>query len=209
MQFSTYFQAGFAALVAAASLLWTPQANAQTPPAGQLKCHVDSGMGFIVGSSRKVDCIYTPAGPGEHSRPHQQDRHRSRLGEGRPAVGRALAGLTKGPGAVAGNYVGATAEVAAGVGAGAQCTGRRQQGRAEPHQRHRRYRYQSRRWDRRSRSRLCRATLTAILESCRALSARRFHGPRGSCRRRWFPWRGRVRSASARPWRGWRRPSVR
>ena len=22
-------------------------------------------MGFIVGSSRKVDCIYTPAGPGE------------------------------------------------------------------------------------------------------------------------------------------------
>ena len=38
-------------------------AQATTPPAGQLKCHVAGGLSFIVGSSRKVDCVYTPAGP--------------------------------------------------------------------------------------------------------------------------------------------------
>ena len=35
-------------------------AAAQTPPAGQLKCHVDPGLSFIVGSSRQVDCGYMP-----------------------------------------------------------------------------------------------------------------------------------------------------
>ena len=29
---------------------------------GQLKCHVEGGMSFIVGSSRQVDCVFTPAG---------------------------------------------------------------------------------------------------------------------------------------------------
>jgi hypothetical protein len=39
-------------------------AAAQVPPAGQLKCHVDAGLSFIVGSSRQVDCAYMPAGGG-------------------------------------------------------------------------------------------------------------------------------------------------
>ena len=29
-------------------------------PAGQLKCHVDPGLSFIVGSSRQMDCRYMP-----------------------------------------------------------------------------------------------------------------------------------------------------
>jgi hypothetical protein len=92
------------------------------PPGGQLKCHVDSGMGFIVGSSREVDCVFTPtAGYPEH---YTGRINKIGLDVGWVKGGTLLwavlsPGLTKGPGALAGNYVGATAEVTAGVGAGA------------------------------------------------------------------------------------------
>ena len=43
-------------------------AGAQTI-SGQLKCHVEGGMSFIVGSSRQVDCVFTPAG-GEAQKPY-------------------------------------------------------------------------------------------------------------------------------------------
>jgi hypothetical protein len=94
----------------------------QAPPGGQLKCHVDSGMGFIVGSSREVDCVFTPtAGYPEH---YTGRINKIGLDVGWVKGGTLLwavlsPGLTKGPGALAGNYVGATAEVTAGVGAGA------------------------------------------------------------------------------------------
>lgn len=97
-------------------------AQPAAPPGGQLKCHVDSGMGFIVGSSREVDCVFTPtAGYPEH---YTGRINKIGLDVGWVKGGTLLwavlsPGLTKGPGALAGNYVGATAEVTAGVGAGA------------------------------------------------------------------------------------------
>jgi hypothetical protein len=113
----------FAALgVLAAAGIWH-EAAAQTPPAGQLKCHVEGGMSFIIGSSRKVDCVYTPAGGGV---PEAYTGSINKIGidlgwqKGGVLLWGVLSpGLTKGPGALAGNYVGASAEVAAGVGAGA------------------------------------------------------------------------------------------
>ena len=97
-------------------------AQPAAPPGGQLKCHVASGMGFIVGSSRAVDCVFTPTdGMPEH---YTGRINKIGLDLGWEKGGMLLwavlsPGLTKGPGALAGNYVGATAEVAAGVGAGA------------------------------------------------------------------------------------------
>lgn len=97
-------------------------AQPAAPPGGQLKCHVDSGMGFIVGSSRAVDCVFTPtAGYPEH---YTGRINKIGLDLGWEKGGMLLWAvlsprLTKGPGALAGNYIGATAEVAAGVGAGA------------------------------------------------------------------------------------------
>jgi hypothetical protein len=35
---------------------------AQGPPAGELKSHVEGGVSYILGSSRGLDCVYTPAG---------------------------------------------------------------------------------------------------------------------------------------------------
>ena len=108
-----------------AALPFSFHANAQatTPPAGQLKCQVAGGLSFIVGSSRKVNCIYTPAGPVP---PEAYTGRINKIGidlgweKGGVLLWTVLSpGLTNGPGALAGNYAGATAEVAVGVGAGA------------------------------------------------------------------------------------------
>jgi hypothetical protein len=94
----------------------------QAPPGGQLVCHVQGGFGFIVGSSRSVDCKFTPTDGYPELYAGRINKIGLDLGWKRGGV---LAwavlspGLTRGPGALAGNYVGATAEVVAGVGAGA------------------------------------------------------------------------------------------
>ena len=114
-------QFGFAVMFGAAIVLSGHGASAQTPPSGQLKCHVAGGMSFIVGSSRQVDCIYTGGGDREL---YRGSINKIGIDIGWEKGGTLLwgvlsPGLTKGPGALAGNYIGATAEVAAGVGAGA------------------------------------------------------------------------------------------
>jgi Protein of unknown function (DUF992) len=118
-----------ASLVALSALAAIPvtgiddAAMAQTPPAGQLKCHVDAGMSFIVGSSRQVDCAYMPAGGGV---PEHYLGRINKVGvdlgweKGGMLVWDVLSpALASGPGALAGNYIGASADVVAGVGAGA------------------------------------------------------------------------------------------
>ena len=107
------------ALGAAASVIGTAEA---APPSGQLKCHVEGGMSFIVGSSRRVDCVYTPTDSPPESYTGSINKIGIDLGwqKGGVLLWAVLSpGLTKGPGSLAGNYIGATAEVAAGVGAGA------------------------------------------------------------------------------------------
>jgi hypothetical protein len=124
MSFKTATQAGFVTVLGGLATIFMWQAAvAQTPPSGQLKCHVEGGMSFIVGSSRQVDCIYTPSGGGERE-PYQGSINKIGIDIGWEKGGTLLwavlsPALTKGPGALSGNYIGATAEVAAGVGAGA------------------------------------------------------------------------------------------
>jgi Protein of unknown function (DUF992) len=123
MYFKPMRQLGFAVLLGGLAMagFWH-LAGAQTI-SGQLKCHVAGGMSFIVGSSRQVDCIFTPAGglPPEHytGRINKIGIDLGWKKGGTLLWGVLSPGLTRGPGSLAGNYVGATAEVAAGVGAGA------------------------------------------------------------------------------------------
>jgi Protein of unknown function (DUF992) len=98
-------------------------AAAQTPPAGQLKRHVDPGLSFIIGSSRQVDCAYMPAGGGV---PEHYVGRINKVGvdlgweKGGMLIWDVLSpALASGPGALSGNYIGASADVVAGVGAGA------------------------------------------------------------------------------------------
>ncbi|MGA8691014.1 MAG: DUF992 domain-containing protein [Methyloceanibacter sp.] len=93
-----------------------------SPPGGQLKCDVEGGMSFFVGSSRRLDCVFTPT----DSPPEFYKGSINKIGidvgfQSRGVIVWAVLspGLTRGPGSLSGNYVGASAEVVAGVGASA------------------------------------------------------------------------------------------
>jgi len=50
-----------AVAILAAGLSGAPSlAQPISPPGGQLKCDVEGGLSYIVGSSRRLDCVYAP-----------------------------------------------------------------------------------------------------------------------------------------------------
>ncbi len=90
--------------------------------AGYLNCHVASGFGYIFGSSRKLDCAYS-------LQPGYTEYYTGNITKLGADIGYLQSGIilwsvlapttNLGEGALEGNYVGATASAAAGVGAGA------------------------------------------------------------------------------------------
>jgi hypothetical protein len=97
-------------------------ANNLTVKTGYLSCHEASGWGFIIGSSHKVHCVYT-------SNAHRTEYYNGSISKFGADIGYlqsavilwAVAAPTtdlKG-GALAGDYAGAQASLALGVGAGA------------------------------------------------------------------------------------------
>ena len=110
-------------LVAVGASTLAQAGGTAAPPGGQLKCRVEGGVSFVVGSNRKVDCVFTPTD--SPTREHYVGRIK-KFGidvswqRGSTLVWAVLSpGLTRGPGALAGKYIGATAGAAAGVGASA------------------------------------------------------------------------------------------
>ena len=97
-------------------------AQAQAVKAGVLTCNVASGFGFIFGSSRAVNCTFAPGGgPPQHYagaiNKFGVDIGYTQGGVLVWAVFAPTANLA--PGALSGNYVGATGSATVGVGAGA------------------------------------------------------------------------------------------
>ena len=112
--------AGLAALLATGA--GTASAQPMSPPGGQLKCDVEGGVSFFVGSSRRLDCVFMPT----DSPPEFYKGSINRVGVdiGFQSAGVIVwavlsPGLTRGPGSLSGNYVGASAAIAAGLGVGA------------------------------------------------------------------------------------------
>ncbi len=98
-------------------------ASAEGVKVGLLECKVSSGFGFIVGSSRDVNCVYSPAKGGAKQ---HYDGSIKKFGVDIGYVSEAtIMWAVTAPnwdvkeGALAGDYVGGTASVAAGYGAGA------------------------------------------------------------------------------------------
>ncbi len=89
---------------------------------GILTCHVHSGWGYIVGSSKNVDCSYHPDG-------RQEDRYDGSISKFGVDIGYTSGGTivwnVVAPssdirsGALAGDYAGATASATVGAGIGA------------------------------------------------------------------------------------------
>jgi hypothetical protein len=100
----------------------TQPATAQRIKAGILNCDVSAGLGFIIGSQKEVSCLFVPdqAGPQEA---YVGTITKFGLDIGATARGEMIWGVftetNRGPGFLAGDYVGASGEasIAAGLGA--------------------------------------------------------------------------------------------
>jgi Protein of unknown function (DUF992) len=97
-------------------------AHAAGVDAGVLTCNVDSGWGFIFGSSRNLRCVYSPRpGVAEHYA-GTIDKFGVDIGYLQNAVivwAVAAPTLDGTPGALTGAYAGATGSASVGVGVGA------------------------------------------------------------------------------------------
>ncbi|MDB5600697.1 MAG: hypothetical protein JWN71_2741 [Xanthobacteraceae bacterium] len=117
---------GFAALALAATLVAPISASAQqqaTGKVGALNCDVSGGIGMVIGSQKTVTCRFDPAAPGWPSEIYVGSISKFGLDIGATTGGQMVwsvfAGGSARPGALAGNYGGATAEatIAGGLGA--------------------------------------------------------------------------------------------
>lgn len=113
-----------AAVVALGAVTWGTPAPAQQSgvKAGVLTCNVSSGWGFVFGSSRSLRCTYSPKpGVAEHYAGSIK-KFGVDIGYVSSAVivwGVIAPTADVGPGALAGDYAGATASASVGVGLGA------------------------------------------------------------------------------------------
>lgn len=108
--------------LAAALAAATPASAKSGIKVGSLNCKVSSGVGLILGSSRKMKCRFSPAGGG---RTEYYTGRISRIGVDIGFTSKSYmtwavfaGGKTK-RGALAGSYGGASAEATIGVGLGA------------------------------------------------------------------------------------------
>ncbi|WP_237477894.1 DUF992 domain-containing protein [Lichenibacterium dinghuense] len=108
-----------AALLAGAAL--APSA-ALAGPVGQLFCNVSGGTGFVITSSKGLNCEYSPAngGPRQHyvGTINSFGLHLGTQGPGQLTWDVASVGGAVGPGALAGSFKGASASASVGAGIG-------------------------------------------------------------------------------------------
>jgi len=113
----------FAVVVLAALGLLPAGANAASGvKVGVLSCGIAGGVGLILGSSKKIDCVYQPSGDG---RPEHYSGRINKLGVDIGVTGQSVvvwAVFAPGKvnkGGLQGTYVGASAEATAVLGLGA------------------------------------------------------------------------------------------
>lgn len=97
-------------------------ASAQSARVGALQCHLSGGVGMILAENQALDCVYKSdaGGPASHyiGRLTNVGANIGISGPGHMIWEVVAATKTVGPGALAGNYVGAQGSVAVGSGAG-------------------------------------------------------------------------------------------
>ena len=110
-----------AAVLATTLAFAAPGAQAAGVKIGVLNCRVDGGVGFIIGSSKDVNCVF-------HRTNGRTEHYKGSIGKlgvdvgitGETVLGWVVfaPGLTR-PGSLKGSYTGASAEATVGVGVGA------------------------------------------------------------------------------------------
>jgi hypothetical protein len=112
------------AIAALAAIVASPASAQARVEIGLLDCVVEGGTGFVVGSTKELSCIFAPAG-GRPPEPYFGVVKKFGLDIGRTDATYIKWGVlaptldSYAPGALAGNYVGVSAEATAGLGVGA------------------------------------------------------------------------------------------
>lgn len=111
-------------LIAAAAALMicaAPASAASGVNVGSLSCKVSGGVGFIFGSSKSMSCVFTRVDGSAEVYNGDIDKYGVDIGFTSEShmIWAVFAPGNIAPGALAGNYGGATADVAAGLGLGA------------------------------------------------------------------------------------------
>ena len=110
------------AAAVALAVVHADPAAAQRVRAGLLTCDVSAGIGLIIGSQKQMSCVFAPDRPGPQET-YTGSITRFGLDVGITGGGvmawAVFAGTSAGPGFLAGDYVGASADasIAAGLGA--------------------------------------------------------------------------------------------
>jgi hypothetical protein len=110
------------AAIASAAIATSASADPAGVNAGVLSCNVSGGWGFVFGSSKDMNCTFSPAGGGDTQRyTGTINKYGVDVGytRGGVMVWAVFAPGTLAPGALAGNFGGVTAGAAVGVGANA------------------------------------------------------------------------------------------
>ena len=113
----------FAAIaLAAAAVLPTSTMAQERTKVGTLNCDISAGLGVIIASKKRVTCMFTPSAPGPRE-VYVGDISKFGLDLGATSGGQRVwavfAPSSRRFGALAGHYVGATAEATVGAGLGA------------------------------------------------------------------------------------------
>lgn len=111
-------------LVAAAAALMLSAAPAFSESGinvGSLSCHVSGGMGFIFGSSKSMSCVFTRTDGSAEVYNGEVNKYGIDIGYTKEAhmIWLVFAPGNVAPGALGGDYAGVSADVAAGLGLGA------------------------------------------------------------------------------------------
>jgi hypothetical protein len=110
------------AAIASAAIATSASADPSGVNAGVLSCNVSGGWGFVFGSSKDMNCTFSPTGGGDTQRyTGTINKYGVDIGytRGGIMVWAVFAPGTLAPGALAGSYGGVTAGAAVGVGASA------------------------------------------------------------------------------------------
>jgi len=113
---------GAIGLAAGLAVQGTPAQAQSGVRVGTLNCNVASGWGFVIGSSRSLRCVFSGAGRAPEHYTGTISKFGVDIGytKGGVLIWAVLAPTTNlAPGALAGNFAGATASATVGVGAGA------------------------------------------------------------------------------------------
>ena len=99
----------------------SPESKPGGVEAGFLSCNVASGWGFVIGSSRKLHCVWEPEKGVQYNYVGDVGQFGVDIGYHRSSVllwTVVAATSDKGPKSLDGNYAGVTAQASAGAGAG-------------------------------------------------------------------------------------------